>query len=361
MAYSTGAGITCGVADAGRRKHADLEGVYLKGADLVYGDDDPFVNDGELEFEFIQGPVNNHGTQVDSVICAQNNDIGMTGIAPGVKIRPYRIFNENGWTTWQAIEDAILMAVHDEVDVLHLSLQSTAEQGIGYACEIAYKKGILITSAAGNFDYDLDVEGASFPTQLPFVLSVGASQRVEEDFGLNEILIRRAPFSNYGSEVDTFARGVDVVVAEGYRERYVYNEATKDYELTLETGSFYRKLPGTSFSSPMVAGLICLAKAIRPQLTIEEAIHLIRLTNVDMLRQGRKLLHAGRFMEEVAKLNDGGTKVPQTSRPAAAATVPGPPIPTRDEILRGYRAQLRAESFKKAQTDPSLRVWRTPN
>jgi subtilisin family serine protease len=101
--------------------------------------------------------------------------------------------------------------------------------------------------AAGNDAQNLDVE-ANFPTNMlnngtliKNWLTIGAS---------SEILNKKfcAVFSNYGQKsVDLFAPGVNII--------------------SLNPGNSYEMGDGTSFSSPVVAGVAALVWSYYPELT----------------------------------------------------------------------------------------------
>ena len=106
---------------------------------------------------------------------------------------------------------------------------------------LRHLKGTVLVAAAGNDGN----RGPFWPAAYPWALSVGA---------LNATGTARADYSNFGSWVDVYARGSDIVNAfpDG---RYTYDEAPHRGEV-YQFVEGLAKWSGTSFSTPIVAGLI---------------------------------------------------------------------------------------------------------
>lgn len=102
-----------------------------------------------------------------------------------------------------------------------------------------------MTAAANNGSTDI-----GFPGYLNACITVGATD--QNDY--------RAEFSDYGPELDLVAPGVDIA--------------------TLGTTGGLELVSGTSFSTPMVAGVCALLAAVRPNLTQAEA-HLLLSAGAD--------------------------------------------------------------------------------
>jgi hypothetical protein len=122
----------------------------------------------------------------------------------------------------------------------------------------AYRSGSLVVAAAGNEGLEGSPKG--YPAAYPHVLTVGATNESG----------RVATFSTIAPTVDLVAPGVRIPVAE---------------PLTQEpTG--YVEVPGTSFSSPLVAGAAAWVWTTRPDLDNTQLFELMRRSAVDIGEPG---------------------------------------------------------------------------
>jgi subtilisin family serine protease len=120
-----------------------------------------------------------------------------------------------------------------------------------------YSMGVLVVAAAGNDDY-WTPPYMNYPSAYNHVLSVAATTNTDA----------KASFTNYGSWVDVSAPGVNI-----------YS--------TWATNT-YVNLSGTSMSSPIVAGLAALLKAVDHSLTPDQITTYIKTntTPIDTLNPG---------------------------------------------------------------------------
>lgn len=152
------------------------------------------------------------------------------------------------------------------VDIIHLTVASTTRKDlppIGFAkwLELVAKyKGVVCVVAAGN-------SGSARPTwpaAFPQVVSVGA---------LTADGSSRADFSNHGGWVDVYAPGRDIVNAYATGLYTCYAWPYKGEQRT-----FYgmAKWSGTSFSTPIVTGLIAARMYRTGESGLEAAAALLR-------------------------------------------------------------------------------------
>lgn len=189
-----------------------------------------------------------HGTFVSGIVAAKtNNGTGIAGISggnnsSGVKLLPYCV----GVSAPDAsvVDDAIIEAVDMGAKVISLSLEVAQTTAIDNAIQYAINNNVPVVCASGNES----ASSVSYPASNGNVIAVGATSSNNT----------RASFSNYGSQLDIVAPGVDI------------------YSTTLNDS--YTTSSGTSFSSPQVSSVIALLYSINPSLTAQEARNIIEST-----------------------------------------------------------------------------------
>ena len=197
----------------------------------------------------VMGPDAKHGTHVAGIIGAvRNNDVGIDGIAPSVKVMMVRAVPD-GDERDKDIANAIRYAVDNGAQVINMSFGkafSPQKAAVDSAVRYADAHGVLMVHAAGNDAENSDVK-PSFPT--PNYIGGGRAQNWIEvgasSWKSGDALV--APFSNYGHTlVDVFAPGVDILS-------------------TVPGG--YERDSGTSMAAPVVTGLAALLLDYFPTLT----------------------------------------------------------------------------------------------
>lgn len=208
--------VTVAVIDSGICvEHPDLQGRTVAGFDFVERDNDPQDEYG-------------HGCQVAGVIAANANTIGIAGVAPHVQIMPLRVLDDRGLGGYALISEAVIYAVDNGADIINMSLAGPFySQILDDAIRYALDNGATVIGAAGNGG----LQGAWFPAAFPGVIGVGS---IDPSLG-------RSAFSNFGTNVDLYAPGSDILTTS----------PNGDYELT----------SGTSLAAPIVSGLAALSLA----------------------------------------------------------------------------------------------------
>jgi len=318
-----GDGAIVAVVDTGvLLEHPDLTGQVLRDtANQVIGFDfisDPVrANDGDGIDANPDDPGDQafgvsgsfHGTHVAGTIAAQTtNGIGVAGVAWNAKIMPLRVLGIDGGTSFDVIQ-AVLWAAGlvtspppppQRADVINLSLggggSSQSEQ---QAFDRVRNAGVIVVAAAGNNASTLP----SYPAAYNGVVSVSATT----------ITKSLASYSNRGSTVDVAAPGGDNasdVNGDGLGDGVV---STFGDNASGPTQFGYAALNGTSMSTPHVAGVVALMKAIFPGLTpaqFESALSAGRLTD-DLGAPGRDdffghgLINARNAVLEAIELANG--------------------------------------------------------
>ena len=250
--------------------HPDLQGQLVPGYDFIAnnansGDgqngidpdpSDPGDGGGATPSSF-------HGTHVAGTIAAaSNNNLGVAGVAWGVKIMPCRAVGINGGLVYD-IEQCVRFASGlsndsgtlpaQRADIINLSLGGPTNTTTAPAAyRNARNQGVIVIAAAGN-----DATNQLFaPAAYNGVVSVSATN----------ISRQLANYSNFGSTIDVAAPGgaSGDLNGDGF------------FDGVLSTGGddsgngiafTYRFAAGTSMASPHMAGVAALMKSVYPEMT----------------------------------------------------------------------------------------------
>ncbi|GAA4338670.1 S8 family serine peptidase [Streptomyces venetus] len=227
-----------------------------------------------------------HGTHVAGEIAAARNGIGVSGVAPGVKVSSINVTDRaNGLFYPESVVCAFVFAADHGVEITNNSYyvdpwlyncmddpdQRAIVDAVNRAQLYAQKKGTLNVAAAGNSNHDLDsdaiVDDSSpddstpaprtidphecfdVPNQLPGVVTVSAT-------GVNSL---KSYYSSYGEGV------VDVAAPGGDGRYQTPDTPSKNGRIlsTLPNGA-YGFLQGTSMAAPHASGVAALLKSKHP-------------------------------------------------------------------------------------------------
>ncbi|SHN32062.1 S8 family serine peptidase [Mucilaginibacter sp. OK098] len=216
--------------------------------------DDPDVNDGKpYGNNVLKNPDASHGTGVAGLIGAvRNNGYGIDGVADNVRIMSIKAV-PNGDEYDKDVANAIRFAVDHGAQIINMSFGkkiSPHKEWVDDAFKYAAAKDVLLVMASGNDNQDVDAK-PEFPNDTYLdgsttdnVINVGAS-------GPKPDTSLAASFSNYGKiHVDVFAPGVKVT--------------------SIDTDAEFNTADGTSFSSPIVAGIAALCLEYYPSLSAKQ-------------------------------------------------------------------------------------------
>ena len=195
-----------------------------------------------------------HGTEVSSVVGAPNNGFGIVGVYPEALLRVWDASPLGGLSEGAAIQ-GIAAAAREGPGVINLSFGGEGDDPmLRDAVMFAFRAGSLVVAAAGNEGLEGSPKG--FPAAYPHVLTIGATN----DTG------HVASFSTLAPTVDLVAPGVRIPVAEPLAQE----------------PSGYIQVPGTSFSSPLVAGAAAWVWTARPELDNTQLFEVMRRSAVDI-------------------------------------------------------------------------------
>jgi len=186
-----GEGVKVLVLDTGiDKEHPNIAARFVEGRNLITEEENP-----DLPYSYFDQA--GHGTHVAGTILADGLGTGVVGVAPSASLYVGRVCGLEG-CPGAAILAGVEWAIEAQMDVVNMSLGGRfgSEAGAQIYAK-AEEAGVVIVAASGN-----DGESRiSYPAKYPSVLSVGAI-----DAELNV-----AEFSNYDSDLDVVAPGVDIL------------------------------------------------------------------------------------------------------------------------------------------------------
>ncbi|MFC7686263.1 S8 family peptidase [Ureibacillus sp. GCM10028918] len=223
----TGKGIKVAIVDTGIAKHDDLMiagGVSTVDYTSSYTDD------------------NGHGTHVAGIVGAENNSIGIVGIAPDADVFAVKSLDQNGYGYLSDTIEAIDWSITNKMDIINLSFGTTTHSAtLQQIVDKAYSQNILVVAAAGNNGTaDGSIDTIEYPARYESVIAVAATDSAD----------KRTSFSATGSTIEVSAPG------EGILSLFLNNQ--------------YARMSGTSMAAPYVAGNLALLKQSNGTLSAKE-------------------------------------------------------------------------------------------
>lgn len=257
------ASTTVAVIDTGfALNHEDLVGRWADGGyDFYNNDTDPSAGTTN-----VNGSGVSHGTLTAGLVGATgDNGVGVASVNWKTKILPLQVLSDSGSGWTDDVAAAINYAVTQGADVINMSLGSSGSDLIlEQAIDNAVDSGVTVVAAAGNCgSSSYAYQGCSYqgeilyPAALPGVIAVGATDSSNN----------RSDFSSYGNAVDVMAPGQGSIKSTMW---------TKNNQ----TSAYSSSLAGTSFASPIVAGVVALKIGQEPDITpVEVRSELISSAN----------------------------------------------------------------------------------
>ncbi|GIF81251.1 S8 family serine peptidase [Catellatospora bangladeshensis] len=240
---SAATGVTIAIVDTGvDGGHPDLAGKLVPGYNSVANNNQTADYDG-------------HGTMVAGIAAANtNNTYGVAGAAYNGRIMPIMVFSGE-YAYDSDIAEGVIWAVDHGAKIVNMSLGGAGQTPVLHeAIKYAVGKGVLVVVAAGNTGDD----SPHYPAMYPEVLTVGATDHAAA----------LTDFSSWGDHVDLAAPGFDIISTHSRATPLGYNFA-------------YGIGAGTSFSSPLVAGVAALVRAKYPSLTPAQVMDKLKSTARD--------------------------------------------------------------------------------
>ncbi|MCI8365289.1 MAG: S8 family serine peptidase [Eubacterium sp.] len=132
---------------------------------------------GEEEMTKIFMDGSGHGSSVASLIAAEDNGEGITGINPNAEIYSIRVLDDANQAPLSRVIEGIYLAIEQKVNIINMSFGlNTYSKALEEAVEAASEEGILIVAAAGNTGDN----GVQYPAAYDEVLAVGSVDKQGE-------------------------------------------------------------------------------------------------------------------------------------------------------------------------------------
>ncbi len=275
---ATGTGITIAILDGGvNSAHPDLAARIVPGWNF-------FDNNSNT------ADVNGHGTKVAGVAGAiGNNAVGVAGAAWNAKIMPMRISSATGAITYYSVvANALVFAADNGARVANISYTVGHVASVQTAAQYMRNKGGVVVTSAGNTGL-VDIRA-----NTPTMITVAATDSADV----------RASWSTFGPTVDVAAPGVGIWT-------------------TTSTGG-YAAVNGTSFSSPLTAGVVALMLSANPALQPSQVDAILTSTSDDLGTAGRDDYYgAGRINAARAVAAAKAAVTVDSQAPTVAIVSPG--------------------------------------
>jgi serine protease AprX len=242
-----------------------------------------------------------HGTHVAGIVGSSGRDSTgslftrtFKGVAPNVNLINLRVLDENGAGHESDVIDAIERAIELKntynIRVINLSLgrpvfESYTLDPLCQAVEAAWKAGIVVVTAAGNFgrDNSMGTQGygtIASPGNDPYVITVGAMNTKATYWTYDDTI---ASYSSKGPTLgdhivkpDLVAPGNRVIsllapnttLAANYPGNLISDTVYETGVVGVSTNYF--RLSGTSMATPVVSGAAALLLQQHPSLTPDQ-------------------------------------------------------------------------------------------
>ncbi len=272
--------IIIAIGDTGINPVSDLAANMLPGTNTVYGDNQT-------------SDVKGHGTAVAGVAAAIGDNSNLVaGIAYNAKIMPIRVTNDPaGFSTDSDLAKAIIYAADNGAKIINLSYGGLCRDQASItksAAAYMYSKGGIVVASTGNDSTQLQY------ADDPDIVCVGAT-------GSDDT---KTSWSNYGTNIDVAAPG--------------------DYIYTTGSGGGMEGWWGTSFSSPMVAGLAALVWGANPSLKNSQVVDVLEKSAFDLGTPGWDESFGWGRIDAFAAVQLARTLTPQidTTKPVTSITFP---------------------------------------
>ena len=298
-------------------EHPDLKTKFKTGYNVKSGTAEYHTGAVKMTAsEIQQGCPVAHGSNVAGIVAAAtDNNVGVAGAGFDSTIEPIRAsFNFTGGagaadSTFVAdVTEGLLYIANNlatkPVVAVNMSFGTPrSHDPMRDALNLLYSRGVTLVAAGGN-DQQSQPGVLKYPAAYDHVIAVAATQSNDEV----------ATFSTNGDYID--------VAAPGDRIFNTWDTGCQGEQVA--PGQFlqgYKVESGTSMASPMVAGLVALIKAARPDLTPDEVESMIETTARDLGAGGKDPVYGAGIIDANAAV----LKAKAYVRPVPPPPPPPPP------------------------------------
>lgn len=191
-----------------------------------------------------------HGTKTaGTIIQIANNAVAGSGVTWYTTVTPYQITTPTGYASYGIQAAAIIRAVDEKHRIISISYSGTSySTTLCNAVKYAWDRNVLVFASTGNNGAALK----TYPAGCPFAVAVGSTNSSDE----------RSWFSNYGDYVTLVAPGESI--------------------LTTTVGGGYAYASGTSFATPIAAGVAALVLSTNVSMTNQQLLNKLKESVVDL-------------------------------------------------------------------------------
>lgn len=199
-----------------------------------------------------------HGTLVTGVIAAAtDNNQGIAGAAPGVRIMPVKALRSTGTGRSSKVAKAITWAVDNKANIINLSLGGSSfvqDKTLADAIAYAFGNDVTVIAAAGN---DSGAQGVNIDSEPVFPICHDNGRNMVIGVTAIDVNNQKPLFANFGKSC------VDVA-APGKR---ILSTANHDPATGGAAPDAYAYASGTSLAVPFVSAQAALLKSMFPEVS----------------------------------------------------------------------------------------------
>jgi len=202
-----------------------------------------------------------HGNTCAGFIVAPINGKGTVGVSPKSKLIAIKLEDSSDAYTIRAFE----YAKKQGAKVISCSWGTyNVSEAVVSELKSLYNSGVTVLFASGNEGTSYDVAGVNDESEVEWVIGVGAS-------GENNDVTN---YSNYGKNIDIIAPGGDSIGLLGLDDM---GDSGSSEQKDLVNNN-YAFTSGTSFATPITAGVVSMMYAVNPTITPKQVKEILEAT-----------------------------------------------------------------------------------